>query len=160
MGKATERIFLPLIKLQHPEIIDINLPIEGVFHNLCFVRIRKTYPGQARKVMHAIWGMGQMMFTKLIAVFDEDVDVQDTSEVLWRLGNNISADRDLEIVRGPLDMLDHASPYPNFGAKLGIDATRKWPEEGHPREWPNDIRMDPDVRRKIDEIWGDLGIDA
>lgn len=160
MGKATERIFLPLIRLQLPEIIDINLPIEGVFHNLCFVRIRKTYPGQARKVMHALWGMGQMMFTKLIAVFDEDVDVQDISEVLWRLGNNISADRDLEIVRGPLDVLDHASPHPCFGAKLGIDATVKWPEEGHMREWPDVIKMDPDVKRRIDEIWGDLGLDA
>ncbi len=159
MGKATERIFLPLIQLQLPELVDINLPIEGVFHNLCFVSIRKTYPGQARKVMHALWGMGQMMFTKLIAVFDEDVDVQDTSEVLWRLGNNISADRDLEIVRGPLDALDHASPTPHYGAKLGIDATVKWPEEGHHREWPHPICMDPDVKDKIDEIWGVLGIE-
>lgn len=159
MGKATERIFLPLIQLQLPELLDINLPIEGVFHNLCFVRIRKTYPGQARKVMHALWGMGQMMFTKLIAVFDEDVDVQDMSEVLWRLGNNISADRDLEIVRGPLDALDHASPTPHYGAKLGIDATVKWPEEGHTRHWPDPITMDPAVKRRIDEIWGELGIE-
>jgi 4-hydroxy-3-polyprenylbenzoate decarboxylase len=159
MGKATERIFLPLIQLQYPEILDINLPIEGVFHNLCFVRIKKRYPGHARKVMHAIWGMGQMMFTKLIAVFDEDVDIQDLSEVLWRLGNNISADRDLEIVKGPLDILDHASPYPNFGAKLGIDATKKWPEEGHNREWPDAIEMSPDVKKRIDEMWGELGIE-
>ncbi len=159
MGKATERIFLPLIQLQHPEIIDINLPIEGVFHNLCFVRIRKAYPGQARKVMHAIWGMGQMMFTKLIAVFDEDVDVQDISEVLWRLGNNISAERDLEIVRGPLDALDHASGYPHYGAKLGIDATKKWPAEGYTREWPDAIEMSPDVKARIGEIWGELGIE-
>jgi len=158
MGKATERIFLPLIQLQLPELLDINLPLEGVFHNLCFVKIEKTYPGQARKVMHAVWGMGQMMFTKLIAVFDEDVDIQDLSEVLWRLGNNISAERDLEIVRGPLDALDHASPTPNYGAKLGIDATVKLPEEGHARIWPEAITMSPDVKRRIDEIWGELGI--
>ena len=158
MGKATERIFLPLIQLQLPELLDINLPIEGVFHNLCFVRIRKTYPGQARKVMHALWGMGQMMFTKVMAVFDEDVDVQDISEVLWRLGNNISPERDLEIVHGPLDALDHASPTPHYGAKLGIDATVKWPEEGHPRRWPDLIVMDAKVKRKIDALWGELGI--
>jgi len=158
MGKATERIFLPLIQLQLPELLDINLPIEGVFHNLCFVRICKTYPGQARKVMHALWGMGQMMFTKVIAVFDEDVDVQNISEVLWRLGNNISPERDLEIVHGPLDALDHASPTPHYGAKLGIDATVKWPEEGHERRWPDPIVMDAEVRRKIDALWGELGI--
>jgi 4-hydroxy-3-polyprenylbenzoate decarboxylase len=159
LGKATERIFLPLMQLQLPELLDINLPMEGVFHNLCFARIRKTYPGQARKVMHALWGMGQMMFTKLIAVFDEDVDVQDISEVLWRLGNNISAERDLEVVHGPLDALDHASPTPNYGAKLGIDATVKWPAEGHPREWPDVVEMSGEVKRKIDELWGELGME-
>ena len=159
IGTATVRIFLPLIQLIVPEIIDMNLPLEGVFHNLCFVRIKKTYPGQARKVMHAIWGLGQMMFSKLIAVFDEDVDVQDVSEVLWRLGNNVSADRDLEIVKGPIDSLDHASPTPNYGANLGIDATVKWPEEGHPRRWPEMMVMSAEVKKKIDDIWNELGID-
>ncbi|MBU1023653.1 menaquinone biosynthesis decarboxylase, partial [bacterium] len=103
MGKATERIFLPLIKLQLPEIVDFNLPLEGVFHNLAFVSIRKSYPGQARKVANAMWGLGQMMFTKIIIVVDDDVDVQSTSEVLWRLGNNVSPERDTMIVKGPLD---------------------------------------------------------
>lgn len=158
IGKATERIFLPLIKAQLPEIVDINLPVEGIFHNLAFVSIRKRYPMQARKVISALWGLGQMMLTKIIVVFDEDVNVQDTSEVLWRLGGNIDPRRDIVFVEGPVDVLDHAAPQPLFGSKMGIDATRKIPGEGHGRAWPEDIRMSPDVIRRIDDIWGRLGI--
>jgi len=158
IGKATERIFLPLIKTQLPEIVDMNLPVEGIFHNLAFVSIRKRYPMQARKVISALWGLGQMMLTKIIVVFDEDVDVQDTSEVLWRLGSNIDPRRDIVLVDGPVDVLEHAAPQPLFGSKMGIDATRKIAGEGHDRAWPEDIRMNPDVIRRIDDIWGRLGI--
>lgn len=158
MGKATERIFLPLIKMVVPEVVDINMPLEGVFHNLVFVSIKKTYPGQAQKVMYALWGMGQMMFTKTIVVVDDNVDVQDTSQVLWRLGNNIDPSRDLTIVKGPLDALDHASPYPHFGSKLGVDATKKLPDEGHPRAWPPDIEMTEEIKRLVDGKWGEYKI--
>jgi len=158
IGKATERIFLPLIKTQLPEIVDMNLPVEGIFHNLAFVSIRKRYPMQARKVISALWGLGQMMLTKIIVVFDEDVDVQDLSEVLWRLGSNIDPRRDITFSDGPVDVLDHAAPQPLFGSKMGIDATRKMAGEGHDREWPEDIRMSEDVVRRIDGIWGRLGI--
>ena len=158
MAKATERIFLPLIKKTLPEIVDLNLPVEGVFHNLAFVSIDKRYPGHARKVMHALWGLGQMMFTKIILVFDREVDVQDTSQVLWRLGNNVDPRRDTVFADGPVDALDHASPLPHYGSKMGIDCTRKWPEEGFTREWPEVIAMDPEVKRKVDELWPKLGL--
>jgi len=158
MAKATERIFLPLIKLQIPEIVDINLPVQGVFHNLAIVAIRKRYPGQARKVMHALWGLGQMVFTKIIVVMDGDVNVQDLSEVLWRLGNNIDPQRDTEFVLGPVDILDHASRLPGFGSKMGIDATKKLRGEGFDRQWPDEIRMSLEVVKKIDEIWAELGL--
>lgn len=158
IGKATERIFLPLVRTQIPEIVDMNLPVEGIFHNLAFVSIRKRYPMQARKVMSALWGLGQMMFTKVIVVFDEDVDVQDMRQVLWRLGSNIDPRRDVTFSEGPVDALDHAAPNALFGSKMGIDATRKLPEEGHNREWPEDIRMSPEVVAKVDRIWGELGI--
>ncbi|MDP3182834.1 MAG: UbiD family decarboxylase, partial [Desulfobaccales bacterium] len=158
MAKATERIFLPLIKKQLPEIVDLNLPVEGVFHNLAFISIDKRYPGHARKVMHAIWGLGQMMFTKIILVFDKEVDVQDLSQVLWRLGNNVDPKRDAVFAEGPVDALDHAAPLPHFGSKMGIDATRKWPEEGFTRPWPEVISMDPEIKRKVDELWPRLGL--
>ncbi len=158
LAKATERIFLPLIQTVLPEVVDINLPIEGVFHNLAFVSIRKSYPGQARKVMHALWGMGQMMFTKIIVVFDEEVNVHDLSEVLWRLGSNVDPRRDTVFVDGPVDILDHAAPAVGYGSKMGIDATRKLPEEGYTRPWPEEIAMSPEVKRKIDELWGRLGL--
>jgi 4-hydroxy-3-polyprenylbenzoate decarboxylase len=160
IGKATERLFLPLIKKQLPEIVDLNLPLEGVFHNLCFVSIDKRYPGQAKKVMYALWGMGQMMFTKVIVVVDKNVNVQNTAEVLWRLGNNVEPKRDIVIVDGPLDALDHASPLPHFGGKIGIDATKKGPEDGHLREWPDSLRMDPEVKNRIESLWPKLGIDS
>ena len=158
LGKATERIFLPLVKSQLPEIVDMNLPVEGIFHNLAFVSIKKRYPMQARKVISALWGLGQMMFTKMIVIFDEDVDVQNTSEVLWRLGSNIDPRRDIMFSDGPVDVLDHAAPQPLFGSKMGIDATRKIAGEGHDREWPDDIVMSPEVKAKIDSIWSELGI--
>ncbi|MDW8130634.1 MAG: menaquinone biosynthesis decarboxylase [Bryobacterales bacterium] len=158
MGKAIERIFLPLVRLQLPEIRDIAMPAEGVFHNLMLVSIRKSYPGHARKVMHAIWGMGQAMFTKCIVVVDEDVNVQDVREVAWKALNNIDPERDIEFVLGPVDSLDHASRLPNFGSKMGVDATRKWPEEGFARPWPEVIRMSPEVKRRVDELWRRAGL--
>ena len=158
MAKATERIFLPLIKLQLPEIVDMNLPIEGVFHNMALISIRKRYPGHAHKVMHGLWGLGQIALTKILVIFDECVNVQDMSEVVWRLGNNIDPRRDIEFVTGPLDILDHASRLPGFGSKMGMDATKKLPGEGFDREWPDEIRMSPEVKKKIDELWGKLGL--
>ena len=159
IAKATERIFLPLMPQMLPEIVDINMPLEGVFHDCCVVSIKKTYPMQARKVMHALWGMGQMMNVKMIIVVDAHVNVQDMKEVWWRVYNNIDASQDLELVKGPLDVLDHSSPMAKWGTKLGIDATRTWPEEGHVREWPDEITMSDDVKQKVDEKWNELGID-
>lgn len=158
IGKATERIFLPLIKTQIPEIVDMNLPVEGIFHNLAFVSIRKRYPMQARKVIHGLWGLGQMSLTKVIVVFDEEVDVQNVSEVIWRLGSNIDPRRDIMFSEGPVDALDHAAPQALFGSKMGIDATRKIEGEGHSREWPADIVMSPDVVARVDRLWEELGI--
>jgi 4-hydroxy-3-polyprenylbenzoate decarboxylase len=158
MGKAIERIFLPLMRLNLPEVRDICMPPEGIFHNLIIVAIRKSYPGQARKVMHGIWGTGQAMFSKCILVVDEDVDVQNLSEVAWKALNNIDPERDIEFVHGPVDSLDHASRLPNFGSKMGIDATRKWPQEGFSRPWPEVIRMTPEVQRRVDELWKKAGL--
>jgi len=158
LGKVTERLFLPLIRTQLPEISDINLPVEGGFHNFCFVAIDKRYPGHAFKVMHALWGLGQMMFAKMIMVFDREVDVQDLGQVLFYLGANTDPGRDLCMVKGPLDALDHSAELPHFGHKLGFDCTRKWPEEGYARQWPELIRMDEEVKNRIDLIWAKLGI--
>ncbi|MEZ0327995.1 MAG: menaquinone biosynthesis decarboxylase [Dissulfuribacterales bacterium] len=158
IAKATERLFLPLIKKTLPEIIDMNLPLEGVFHNLAFVSIDKRYPGHAKKVMHALWGLGQMMFCKMICVFDREVNVQDLSHVLWRLGNNVDPRRDIVFVDGPVDALDHASPLPHYGSKMGIDCTRKWPEEGFTRRWPDVIEMDLEVVDRVNKMWHKLGI--
>ena len=158
MGKAIERMFLPLMRLQVPEIVDISMPAEGIFHNLMLVSIRKSYPAQARKVMNAIWGLGQAMFTKCIVVVDHDVDVQDYRETAWRALNNIDPERDVQFTLGPIDSLDHASRLPNFGSKMGIDATRKLPSEGFTRPWPEVIAMDESVKRRVDPIWDSLGI--
>lgn len=158
MAKATERIFLPLLKLYLPEIVDINLPLEGVFHNCAIVSIDKRYPGHAKKVMNGIWGMGQMMYTKMVVVVDRDVDPHDLSTVAWKVFNNIDAARDLVIMPGPLDALDHASPLPHYGHKLGIDATKKWPSEGHAREWPEEIVMSEEIKKLVDRKWKDYGI--
>jgi 4-hydroxy-3-polyprenylbenzoate decarboxylase len=153
MGKAVERIFLPLMKLTIPELVDINLPIEGVFHNLMIVSIRKSYPGQARKVMNAIWSLGQAMFTKCILVVDEDVDVQDLADVTLKVLNNIDPERDIQFTLGPVDSLDHASRLANYGSKMGIDATRKWSSEGFTRPWPDEIVMDAKTRSLVDGKW-------
>jgi len=158
MGKAVERIFLPLMKLTMPEIVDVNLPAEGVFHNLMIVSIRKSYAGHARKVMSGIWAMGQAMFTKCIVVVDEDCDVQDVAEVVLRTANNIDPERDIQFTLGPVDSLDHASRLPNFGSKMGIDATRKWAAEGFTRPWPEMLEMPAEVKARVDAIWGKLGI--
>ena len=159
MGKAVERIFLPLMKLTIPEIIDINLPLEGVFHNLMIVSIKKSYPGQARKVMNAIWSLGQAMFTKCIIVVDEDVNVQDIGEVTLKALNHIDPERDIQFILGPIDSLDHASRLPNYGSKMGVDATRKWPSEGFQRPWPEEIRMDEKTKALIDKKWKELGLE-
>ncbi|MCX6585031.1 MAG: menaquinone biosynthesis decarboxylase [Acidobacteria bacterium] len=158
MGKAIERTFLPLMRMQIPEIRDMCLPAEGIFHNLMLVKIRKSYPMQARKVMHAIWGLGQAMFTKCIVVVDEDVDIQNYSEVAWKALNNIDPQRDIEFVTGPIDSLDHASRMINWGSKMGIDATRKWPEEGFTRRWPDVITMSSEIKRKVDDLWKKAGL--
>jgi 4-hydroxy-3-polyprenylbenzoate decarboxylase len=163
MGKAVERVFLPLMRLTIPELIDINLPIEGVFHNLMIVSIRKSYPGQARKVMNAIWSLGQAMFTKVIIVVDEDVDVQDLADVTLKVLNHIDPERDIQFTLGPVDSLDHASRLANYGSKMGIDATRKWPTEGFTRPWPDEIVMDAKTKTLVDSKWKalakELGID-
>ena len=158
IAKATERIFLPILQQMIPEIVDINLPLTGVFHNCAMVSIKKSYPQQAKKVMQAIWGMGQMMFTKMIIVVDAHVDVQDEKEVWWRVFNNIDARQDLVLVDGPLDVLDHSSPMAKWGTKLGIDATKSWPEEGHTREWPDEITMTEEIKRRVDAKWKELGL--
>ena len=158
MGKATERLFLPLLKLMIPEIVDMNLPLFGVFHNFAFLSIDKRYPFQAKKVMHGIWGMGQMMFTKIIVVVDKDVNVQNVDEVLWRVGNNVDPRRDITFVDGPLDALEHASALPKIGSKMGIDATKKWHEEGFAREWPDDIKMSQEIFDLVNKKWNTYGI--
>jgi 4-hydroxy-3-polyprenylbenzoate decarboxylase len=159
MGKAVERIFLPLMQLTLPEIVDVNLPPEGVFHNLMIVSIRKSYAGHARKVMNGIWAMGQAMFTKCIIVVDEDCDVQDLAEVTLRTANNIDPERDIQFTLGPVDSLDHASRLPNYGSKMGIDATRKWAAEGFTRSWPSMLTMDESVKARVDALWKKLGIE-
>jgi 4-hydroxy-3-polyprenylbenzoate decarboxylase len=159
MGKAVERIFRPLMKLTIPEIVDINLPVEGVFHNLMIVAIRKSYPGQARKVMNAIWSLGQAMFTKCILVVDEDVNVQDVGEVTLKVLNHIDPERDIQFTLGPVDSLDHASRLPNYGSKMGVDATRKWPSEGFSRPWPDEILMDEETKALVEKKWKELGIE-
>ena len=158
MGKAIERIFMPVLRMTIPEIHDMCMPAEGVFHNLMLVSIKKSYPMQARKVMHAIWGLGQAMFTKCIVVVDDDVDVRNVSEVAWKALNNIDPQRDIEFVLGPIDSLDHASRMPNWGSKMGIDATRKGPEEGFTRRWPDVMQMSPEVKSRVDLLWKQAGL--
>ena len=159
MGKAVERIFLPLMKLTLPEIVDVNLPVEGQFHNLMIVSIRKSYPGHARKVMNGIWALGQAMFTKCIIVVDEDVNVQDIPDIVLKVTNNIDPERDIQFTLGPVDSLDHSARLPNFGSKMGIDATRKWAAEGFTRPWPDEILMDEKTKAAVDKKWKELGIE-
>jgi len=160
MGYAVERLFLPLMRKQLPEVVDMHMPAEGIFHNLMIVSIRKSYPGHARKVMNAIWGLPGAMFTKCIVVVDHDVDVHNLREVTWKAFNHIDPERDIQFMLGPVDQLEHASRLPNFGSKMGVDATRKWPSEGFTRPWPEEIQMDPEVKKKIDALWPELGLGA
>jgi 4-hydroxy-3-polyprenylbenzoate decarboxylase len=158
LGKATERIFLPLLKAVFSEIVDINLPFEGVFHNMALVSIDKRYPGHAFKVINGLWGSGQMSFTKVIIIVDKDVNVQDTSETVWKALNHIDPERDIIFTRGPVDVLDHASRVPTFGSKMGVDATRKLPEEGIGRPFPPEIKMSDEIKKLVDEKWKKLGL--
>jgi 4-hydroxy-3-polyprenylbenzoate decarboxylase len=158
LGHATERIFLPLLKLTIPEVVDYHMPAEGIFHNLVFVSIDKQYPGQAYKVMNAMWGQGLMSLAKVLVIVDKEVNVRNPQEAWWVALNNIDPERDTRFTMGPVDVLDHSSRAFTYGSKMGIDATRKWPEEGFTRNWPNVIEMDDATRAKVDGIWGQLGI--
>lgn len=157
LGKATERIFLPLIRMIHPEIVDINLPVEACFHNLAIVSIRKRYPGHAKKVMFALWSMGMLSLTKVVIVVDDDVNVHDMREVIWAVTTRFDPSKDVVIIPdSPIDALDHSTYRPSLGGKLGIDATKKWKEEGYEREWPEVVEMDEEVKRRVDAIWDEL----
>jgi 4-hydroxy-3-polyprenylbenzoate decarboxylase len=157
LGKATERIFLPAIRTTVPEIVDYDLPIAGVFHNMAIVSIRKQFPGHAAKVMHALWGLGMLSLTKCVVVVDADVDVHDYERVLFYAGANVDPKRDVILSEGPLDHLDHAPERQFFGGKLGIDATAKWPEEGA-RPWPDEIEMSPEIKALVDRRWAEYGL--
>jgi len=159
MAKATERIFLPVIKAMMPEVVDYDLPLEGVFHNCAIFQIKKEFAGQAFRVMNFAWSMGQMMFTKYVIVVDEDVDCHDYSQVAWRCFNNVDPSRDILISKGPLDKLDHSSNFESFGFKMGIDATKPLPGEGHEREWPEALEMDAEVKARVDSLWSELGLE-
>lgn len=159
LGKVTERLFLPIIKLILPEVVDYDMPAEGVFHNCVIVSIKKKYPFHAEKVMNALWGLGQMAATKLFIVVDEDVDVHNYSEVAWKAFSNVDPRRDVVLSRGPLDDLDHSSPLQFAGSKMGIDATKKLPGEGHDREWPPDIEMSQEIKDLVERKWGEYGIE-
>ncbi|MGH9725477.1 MAG: menaquinone biosynthesis decarboxylase [Candidatus Acidiferrales bacterium] len=158
MGHAIERVFLPVMKMQYPEIVDVAMPAEGIFQNLMIVAIRKSYPGQARKIMNAIWSLGQAMFTKVVVVVDHDVDVQNSSEVVWKALCAIDPERDVQFVLGPVDSLDHAARRQDFGSKMGVDATRKFPEEGFSGRWPDEIKMDEATKKRMDSVWQQLKI--
>lgn len=158
LGKATERIFRPLIKTMLPDLEDYNLPLEGVFHNCALVSVRKRYPGHAKKLMSAIWGLGMLSLTRCIVVVDHDVDVQDVSQVAFRAFSNVDPGRDVLIVDGPVDALDHAAPYFAYGSKIGFDATRKWEGEGVVRPWPDLAVMSDEVKQRVDARWGELGL--
>ena len=158
LGHATERIFLPLLKLTIPEIVDYHMPAEGIFHNLVFVSIDKQYPGQAYKVMNALWGQGLMSLAKVLVILDKGVNVQNEKEAWWIALNNIDPERDVRFTMGPMDVLDHSARAFTYGSKMGIDATRKWPEEGFTRNWPKLIEMDEATKKKVDAIWGRLGL--
>ncbi|HKR08394.1 MAG TPA: menaquinone biosynthesis decarboxylase [Gemmatimonadaceae bacterium] len=160
LGHATERIFLPLLKLTVPEIVDYHMPAEGIFHNLVFVSIDKQYPGQAYKVMNALWGQGLMSLAKVLVVLDKDVNVRNVQEAWWVALNHIDPERDVRFSMGPIDVLDHSSRAFTYGSKMGIDATRKWPEEGFTRNWPKVIEMDTETKRRVDEMWSKLGLGA
>ena len=153
LGKASERVFLPLIKKTVPEIVDMNFPAEGIFHNLVIISIDKRYPGHARKIMNAVWGLGQLMFSKTVIVVDKDIDVQNLSEVAWVVGTHIDPERDIQFMKGPVDDLDDASDLAAYGGKMGIDATRKWASEGFTRPWPTRIRTTDVAARRAEDVW-------
>ena len=159
MGRAIERIFLPLIQKQFPEITDIHLPWEGSFHNCAIVAIRKSYPEQGKKIIHGLWGFGQLMFSKMVVVLDHDVNIKDMREVSWRVLNNLDPKRDVVFSEGPLDELDHAAPRDLSGSKIGIDATRKTEAEGMKRPWPDDIMMAEEIRQRVDARWKEYRLD-
>ena len=158
MGYAIERVFLPLMKMTHPEIVDVSMPAEGIVHNLMIVAIRKSFPGHARKVMNAIWSLGQAMFTKVIVVVDHDVNVHDYREVVWKALCAIDPQRDVQFTLGPVDTLDHAARMQDFGSKMGIDATRKWATEGFVRPWPGEMLVDEKTKARVEAMWKSLGI--
>jgi 4-hydroxy-3-polyprenylbenzoate decarboxylase len=158
MGKATERLFLPLLKLFLGEVVDYNMPAEGVFHNLVIVSIKKRFPGHPQKVMFGIWGLGLLMLAKAIVVVDEDVDVHDLREVARRTLGNVDWKRDVTIVEGAVDQLDHSAMRDSFGGKIGIDATAKGPQDGHPRGWPTEIEMDAAITALVDQRWKEYGL--
>ena len=158
LGWATERIFVPFLKMMFPELVDLHLPIEGGFHNLAVVSVKKTYPGMGTKIMQSLWGMGQMMLTKCLIVVEDDIDIHDMRQLAWYVLSNVDPKRDLVFWQGPLDQLDHAGNFPAYGGKVGIDATKKWKEEGYARQWPEMITMTPEVKKRINEIWDSLGI--
>ena len=160
LGKATERIFLPLIRTTVPDLVDMNLPLEGVFHNCAIVSVEKRYPGHAKKLMNAIWGLGLLSLTRCVVVVDADVDVHDLSDVAFRAFSNVDAGRDMLLTEGPVDALDHAAPHFALGAKVGFDATRKWPGEGIVRPWPQEITMSEEIRSRVDRRWHDFGIET
>jgi len=158
MGKAIEKTFLPILKKQIPEVMDMNFPMEGTFNNAVVISIDKNYPFQARKVAHAVWGLGQLSFTKAVIVVDKEVNVHDLGAVALAVFNNIDPKRDMFFVEGPVDTLNHASPIRDFGSKVGIDATAKWKEEGYARSWPEEIAMDETTKKNVDAMWAELGI--
>jgi 4-hydroxy-3-polyprenylbenzoate decarboxylase len=160
LGKATERLFLPLLRMMFPEIVDMNLPVEGAFHNLVLVSMKKQYPFHAARLAHGLWGAGQMMFSKVICVVDDDVDVQNLANVAWRLLANLDPKRDFAFVEGPIDQLDHGANQALYGGKVCIDGTRKWAEEGYRRDWPEVCRMSDEVVARVDAMWDELGIEG
>jgi 4-hydroxy-3-polyprenylbenzoate decarboxylase len=160
LGKATERLFLPMLRLLFPEVVEMNLPVEGAFHNLVLISIKKQYPYHAARLAHGLWGAGQMTFSKVICVVDEDVDVHDLGQVAWRLLANLDPKRDFAFVDGPIDQLDHGANQALWGSKVCIDGTRKWREEGYTREWPEPCRMRPDVVARVDAMWAELGMET
>jgi len=158
LGKASERIFLPLIQKTLPEIVDMHFPAAGIFHNFVLISIDKRYPGHARKIMSAVWGLGQLMFSKCVVIVDKDVNVQDAAEVAWVVGTHVDPLRDVEITKGPVDDLDDAAVSPAYGGKMGVDATRKWPSEGFTREWPKRLKMDDAAAKKAAAVMAKMGI--
>jgi 4-hydroxy-3-polyprenylbenzoate decarboxylase len=153
LGLASERIFLPMIRKTLPEIVDMHFPAEGIFHNLVIVSIDKRYPGHARKIMNAFWGLGQLMFSKTIVVVDRDVNVHDVSQVAWIVGTHYDPLRDVQMTKGPVDDLDDAADLPAYGGKMGIDATRKWASEGYSRQWPARVTTTEAAGRRAEDVW-------